>query len=370
MIELVALNRQFQSIKPDIVRKISAVIDSGVYILGPHVKRLEQDIAARLGVNEAISVANGTDALVITLEAMGIGTGDEVITTPYTFFATAEAISRVGAKPVFIDIDPDSYNLDPSLIESKINERTKVIIPVHVFGQPADMSPIMELARKHGLKVIEDACQAFGATYDGKPAGSIGDAACFSFFPTKNLGGIGDGGLITTNDKQLAAAIRTLRHHGSTKKYYHKEIGYNSRLDEIQAAILLIMLVKIDDWNRERQRLAARYRIKLANHPHISIGSESANSSHIYHLFCIRSEHRDLLQEALERRHIQTGVYYPCPLHLQEVYSSLSYMPGDLPVAEMMSQQLLALPLSPFLHEHEQDQVIEALWEVEGVKGK
>ncbi|WP_274363652.1 DegT/DnrJ/EryC1/StrS family aminotransferase [Paenibacillus thermotolerans] len=366
MIELVPLRRQFQSLKADILRQIEDTIDSGTYILGPKVKRLEETIADRLQVTNAIGVANGTDALVLTLDAMGIGPGDEVITTPFTFIATAEAISRVGAVPVFVDISPVTYNMNPALIEEKITPATKAIIPVHLFGQPADMDEIMAIAAKHGLRVIEDACQAFGAEYKGKPVGGIGHAACFSFFPTKNLSTIGDAGIVATSDERLAERIRRLRQHGSNKKYFHADIGYNSRLDELHASILLVALEQADGWNRERRRLAERYREKLKGHPLLSVAPEAEDRTHIYHLFCVRTEHREALQEQLQRSGIQSGVYYPCPLHLQEAYKPLGYRHGDFQEAERASEQLLAIPISPFLHEDEQDQVVDALFQVGG----
>jgi dTDP-4-amino-4,6-dideoxygalactose transaminase len=366
--EFIPLSRQFQTLKTEILQQIGNILDSGTYIMGPKVYQLERAIASRLGVREAIAVANGTDALVLTLTALGIGPGDEVITTPFTFFATAEAISRVGARPVFSDIDPATCNLDPAQIEEKITSRTKAIIPVHLFGLPADMHSLQVIADRHGLPIIEDACQAFGAAYAGKPIGSWGRAACFSFFPTKNLGTMGDGGIVTTNDPHIAQTIRELRHHGSGKqKYYHHRIGFNSRLDEIHAAILLLALERIDGWNAERRRLAARYRMHLQHHPWIQISTENPIRLHVYHLFCIRSKYRDRLIAALNRRQVPSGIYYPCPLHLQEAYSDLGYKPGDFPAAEAAAKELLALPISPMMHEHEQDEVIRALFEAEGL---
>lgn len=367
MIELVPLVRQFQSILPEMVTAITETIESGKYVLGPNVKQLESEISAYLQVSHAIGVANGTDALVLTLDAFGIGPGDEVITTPFTFFASAEAISRVGAVPVFADIDPHTYCIDPARIEEKITSATKAIIPVHLFGQSADMDEIMDIAERHGLKVIEDACQAFGAEYKGRRVGSIGHAACFSFFPTKNLGTVGDGGLVVTSDDELARRVRLLRQHGSDKKYYHAILGYNSRLDEIHAAILRIALTKIDDWNKKRMRLAARYREALKEMPVLAISPEREDRTHIYHLFCVESDQREKLLEALKQQNIQSGVYYPRPLHLQEVYAHLNYGPGDFPVAERLSEQLFALPIGAFLYEEEQDQVIAAL---HGTKGE
>lgn len=361
MINLVDLRRQFQSVKNEILLGLNEVIDSGQYILGPKVNELEEKIAKRIGVREAISVANGTDALVLTLDAFEIGKGDEVITSPFTFFASAEAISRVGATPVFVDIDPVTYNLDPKEIEKKITSATKAIIPVHLFGQPAEMDDILEISRKYGLYVIEDACQAFGATYKEREVGSLGDAACFSFFPTKNFGTMGDGGVITTSNNELAVRIRKLRTHGTTKKYYHDRIGYNSRLDELHAAILLINLLKIDEWNGQRRKLAKRYRAYLQDAPHLQLPMEASNRTHIYHLYCIQSEKRNAIMERLEAANIQTGVYYPQCLHLQEVYSFLNYKKGDFPIAESLSERLFAVPMHPMLTETEQDEVISVL---------
>lgn len=361
MINLVDLKLQFQSVKKEILQGINEVIESGQYVLGPKVKELEEKIAGKLGVTDAIAVANGTDALVLTLEAYGIGKGDEVITTPFTFFATAEAISRVGAVPVFVDVDPNTYNMDPSEIEKKITTATKAIIPVHIFGQPAEMDKIMKIATKHRLYVIEDACQAFGAFYNNQPVGSIGDAACFSFFPTKNLGTMGDGGIITTSDKEIADKIRKLRTHGTTKKYFHDRVGYNSRLDELHAAILLVTLTKIDEWNEARRSFADRYREHLGNVPHIKMPVEAENGYHIYHLFCLESERREEIMNDLLKAEIQTGVYYPLCLHLQEVYSSLGYKEGDFPIAESLSKKLFAIPMHPFLTESIQDQIISIL---------
>lgn len=361
MINLVDLKRQFQHVKDEIFLEIEKVIDSGHYILGSKVEELEKKIAEKLHVTEAITVANGTDALVLTLEGLGIGKGDEVITTPFTFFASAEAVSRVGATPVFADVDPLTFNINPFEIEKRITSATKAIIPVHLFGQPADMDEINNVAKKHGLIVIEDACQAFGSTYKEKPVGSLGDAACFSFFPTKNLGTMGDGGIITTSDPKLAETIRRLRTHGTTKKYYHDRIGYNSRLDELHAAILLVNLNKLDQWNAKRRELADRYRKYLSNASHLKLPAEAKDRTHIYHLFCIGAKNREKIMEALKAADIQTGVYYPRCLHLQEVYSHLNDKEGDFPIAETLSEELFAIPMHPFLTKDEQDYIISVL---------
>ncbi|KIV50922.1 transcriptional regulator [Aneurinibacillus migulanus] len=360
-IPLVNVKQQFQDTKHSILSSIEKVIESGQYILGQNVLELERKLAEKLGVSDVITVGNGTDALVLTLKAYGITYGDEVITTPYTFFATAEAISRVGAIPVFVDIDSQTYNIDPKKIEEKISPATKAIIPVHLFGQAADMDDINTIANKYKLIVIEDACQAFGATYKGKYAGNLGNAACFSFFPTKNLGTIGDGGMITTSDQELAKKVRLLRQHGSQVKYHHQIIGYNSRLDELHASILLEMLEKIDVWNEKRREMANYYREKLQHVPYIKISPEGKDRTHVYHLFCIESPERDALMKWLSQFQIQSAIYYPCPLHLQEVYSKLNYRPGDLPVAEKMASNLFAVPIGPFLKKDEQERVIAAL---------
>lgn len=361
MIPLANLSRQFQSIKHEVLWELEGLIESGAYILGSQVDRLERRIAETIGVTEAIGVGNGTDALILALEALGIGQGDEVITTPYTFIATAEAISRVGAKPVFVDIDSQTYNLDPTRVERAITANTKAILPVHLFGQPADMEELTALARQYGLFVIEDACQAFGALYQGKPAGSLSDAACFSFFPTKNLGTMGDGGMVVTSNRDISCKVRKLRQHGSSKKYYHDLLGHNSRLDELHAVILNVSLNYIDEWNERRRALAERYRTALADLPYLKLPYEKSGRTHGYHQFCVESQEREAMIDTLHRHGIQTAVYYPCPLHLQPAYAHLSYREGDFPVAEQISARLFALPMGPFLQESEQDAIISVL---------
>lgn len=361
MLLLSDVGRQFRSIKHEILPQIESFLESGNYMTGGYVEQLEKRIAERLGVSEAIGVGNGTDALILTLDAFGIGEGDEVITTPYTFFATAEAISRRGARPVFADVDPVTYNLDPVHIEALITPRTKAIMPVHLFGQSAAMDRISAIARKHRLLVIEDACQAFGAEYRGQAVGSFGDAACFSFFPTKNLSTTGDGGIIVTSNRDAAAKIRKLRQHGSSRKYYHDAIGYNSRLDEMHAIILLAALRHIDAWNDRRRALAQRYRQQLSQLSYLHLPAESQDASSVYHLFCLGSSSREPIMSLLQQNGIQTGVYYPCPLHLQAAYKDLGYQPGDFPVAEHLSQTLFAIPMHPFLADSEQDRIISLL---------
>lgn len=361
MIPISNPKKQLQSVQQEMMTEMSSVLESGKYILGPKVKEFESEVARILGVADAIAVGNGTDALILTLHAYGIGKGDEVITTPFTFFATAEAISRVGATPVFVDVQEHSFNLDPSKLRKQITSATKAIIPVHVFGQAADMTAINKIAKEYQLLVIEDACQAFGATYQGEKVGSLANAACFSFFPTKNLGTMGDGGMITTSDPELAARIKTLRVHGSREKYYHEEIGYNSRLDELHAAILLTCLPQIDQWNQKRQVLADRYYWELKELDYLKLPKQLADGAHVYHLYSVQSEHRDAIIDELTSKQIQTGVYYPCCIHLQKAYAHLGYKTGDFPIAESLSATLFAIPLYPFLTFKEQDIVISAL---------
>lgn len=368
MIPLIQLDRQFQSIKQEIMKAFERVVDSGHYILGNEGAEFEKELAHFLGVAYPVAVANGTDALVLALRALEVGPGDEVITTPFTFFATAEAIARVGATPVFSDIDASTYNLNPVLLEEKITSKTKAIIPVHLFGKPCAMKEIMEIAKRHQLYVIEDACQAFGADIEGKRVGTFGDIGCFSFFPTKNLGTLGDGGLVVTDDEDLAKRIRKLRHHGSTAKYHHDEIGYNSRLDEIHAAILRVALKRIDEWNERRREKAAVYTNAFQNST-IGFPSEEKEQTHIYHLYCIEVEQQGELGKALAKKQIASGVYYPLPLHLQDVFAGLGYKKGDFPIAEQKSECLLAIPMHPFLTSSEQEHVIEAVLAFEQSKG-
>ncbi|WP_067840956.1 DegT/DnrJ/EryC1/StrS family aminotransferase [Amphibacillus sediminis] len=364
MIPLLDLKKQYLSIESEITDALKHVLRSGQYILGPTVSQLENQFAAQLGVKEAVGVANGTDALILTLKAYNIGEGDEVITTPFTFIATAEAISRVGAKPVFADVDLATGLIDPDQIEAKITTRTRAIIPVHIFGQTADMDKINTLAQQHQLVVIEDACQAFGAKYKGKPAGSLGDAACFSFFPTKNLGGLGDGGIVATNDDTIAAKIRQLRVHGSSQKYFHDQIGYNSRLDAIQAAILLICLEHVDDWNTKRRKIAKKYNDELEALVKVTTLKEVRDNEAVYHLFCLKSVEREKIMRALKMKDIGTAIYYPCCLHLQKVYHSLNYKHGDFPNAEQLSETIFSIPMHPFLTTEEQQSVIDCIKEV------
>ncbi|SEO62992.1 dTDP-4-amino-4,6-dideoxygalactose transaminase [Amphibacillus marinus] len=361
MIELLNLQKQYATIEGELIDSFTNVLKSGQYILGPYVQQLELEIAKKIGVKEAIGVASGTDALILTLSAYNIGAGDEVITTPFTFIATAEAIAQVGATPIFVDIDPTTGLIDVSKIEQAITERTKAIIPVHIFGQPADMDEINHIATTHNLVVIEDACQAFGATYVNKYAGNLANAGCFSFFPTKNLGGIGDGGIITTNDQALAKKIRVLRVHGSAKKYFHDELGFNSRLDAVQAAIILVSLQHIDSWNKTRRDLASNYIEAIDKIEQIDAIIEKEDRKHVYHLFSIRSKQRNHIMQFLAESGIRTAVYYPCCLHLQPAFKYLGHQVGHFPNAEQLSNEIFSIPLHPFLTTKEQNVILHAL---------
>ncbi|OPY57874.1 MAG: UDP-2-acetamido-2-deoxy-3-oxo-D-glucuronate aminotransferase [Pelotomaculum sp. PtaU1.Bin035] len=346
-VALFDLQSQYLNLRSEINEAVGDVLAAGRYILGPRVQMLEEQVAGYCGVKYGVGVASGTDAIFLSLVACGIGEGDEVITTPYTFFATAGAISRAGATPVFADIDPLTYNIDPEKIEAGITGRTKAVIPVHIFGQMADMDAILTLARKYNLVVIEDACQALGSENRGRKAGSLGVAGCVSFFPTKNLGCCGDGGMVITSDEKIAAKIKALRAHGSSKKFFHDTAGCNSRLDEIQAAILLVKLKYLEEWLDERAALAAHYSRLLTDiveTPFVMPGNR-----HTYHLYVIRAPQRELIKKYLEKNDVSCGMYYPLPLHLQVAYESLRYRKGDFPEAEKASETLLAIPLYPEL---------------------
>lgn len=358
-IPLIDLKAGYLSLKDEIDTSVTSVLSSGNYILGPNVQALEKEIADYCGTKFAVSVANGTDALVLCLDAYGIGPGDEVITSPYSFFATAEAISRVGAVPVFVDINEASYNIDYKKIENSITKRTKAMIPVHLFGQPAIMDKIMELANRYNLIVIEDACQAIGASFKGLKTGALGHAGCFSFFPTKNLGGYGDGGMITTSNEEIAGRIRMLRAHGSKKKYYNSIIGYNSRLDEIHAAILRVKLRHLDSLNEARRAKAERYNNLLQGLGFILPVAES-EAEHIYHLYILRHHKRAEIIKGLENMQIGCGIYYPVPLHQQEAYK-LQYSDISLPVVEKASRETFAIPLFPEMTDEQQFFVVAEL---------
>jgi dTDP-4-amino-4,6-dideoxygalactose transaminase len=362
MIPLVDLTAQYHSIKNEIDSVVLATLESGHFILGPQVVKFEESIAAYLGVDHAVGLASGTDALVIAMRALNIDPGDEVIIPAYTFFATAGAVMSVGATPIFVDIDPQSYLMDVSRIKAAITSKTRAIIPVHLYGHPAEMNPILELAREHGLKIIEDNAQGFGAEYLGKKTGSLGDIGCLSFFPTKNLGAFGDAGMVATNDPALAERMRMLRAHGWKKKYYSEMVGYNSRLDALQAAILQAKFPHTDSWNDARRGLAQRYTEHLAPLG-IVTPIEQEWGRHVYHLYIIRSEKRDELQAFLKHKGIASEVYYPLPPHLSVPCKKFGYKEGDFPHAEQAALQTLALPLYPELTLSQQDEVIAAVRE-------
>lgn len=361
-IPLLDLHAQYATIREEIRAALDRVIESQQFILGPEVEALEREIAEYSQCRYGIGVSSGTDALLVALMAIGIQPGDEVVTTPYTFFATAGCVSRLGARPVFVDIDPRTYNLDPSGIEAAITARTKAIVPVHLFGQMADMAPVMAIAQRHNLYVIEDAAQAIGAEYKGRRAGSIGHVGCFSFFPSKNLGGFGDGGMVVTNDADLADKIRLLRAHGARPKYYHKLVGGNFRLDALQAAVLRVKLKYLDAWTAARQRNAARYRQLFAQvGVPIGLPFDAGYGRHIYNQFVIRNERRDALMVFLRQKGIGTEVYYPVPLHLQQCFMDLGYQTGDFPISERAAQETLAIPIYAELSEKQQSLVIDVI---------
>lgn len=391
-ISLIDLKRQYKTIKEESDKAVLEVLNNAQYIMGENVKSFEKEFSEFLGVKNSISVGNGTDALIIALRALGIGHGDEVITTSYTFFATAEAISYVGARPVFVDVDIDTYNIDTKLIEEKINSKTKAIIAVHIFGNPCNMDEINKIAKKHSLFVIEDAAQAVASEFKGKQIGSLSDLACFSFFPTKNLGCAGDGGMIVTNNDELATIVKALRVHGSGEnglraynilnnideeveedkstdntvynplKYYNYIIGQNSRLDELQAALLRIKLRKLDEWTNNRIKNAKLYSEGLKDTDLVTPVTEK-DGKHVYHLYILQSERREELCNFLKTKGIATGIYYPVPMHLQKVFKPLGYKEGDCPNAEYLSKRTFALPMFPELEAEEINYIINAVKE-------
>jgi len=346
------LTAQYNRVGEEIEKEVLEVLRSGQYVLGARVKKLEEDIANYCETKHAIACASGTDALLLSLMAYDIGPGDEVITTPFTFFATAGVIARLGATIVYADVEEKTFNLDPEKVAEQITPRTKAIIPVHLFGHSVDMDAYMDLAKKHDLAVIEDACQAIGTTYNGRKIGSIGHTGCFSFFPTKNLGGAGDGGIVTTNDDALEEKIRRLRVHGAKVKYYHDMVGLNSRLDALQAAILLVKLPYIDQWNKERRQNAARYTELLQGLP-LTFPHEEPYAYHIYHQYALRVDKRDEINKRLNEKGIGSGVYYPKSLHVQECFAALGYKEGDLPVTDMLCKDIFSLPIFPEMTEEQ-----------------
>jgi dTDP-4-amino-4,6-dideoxygalactose transaminase len=359
-LQMVDVVGQYQTIKTDVDAAVHRVLDSGQFILGREVGELESAIAEYVGVRHALGCASGTDALQIALMALGIGPGDEVISTPFTFVATAETIGIVGATPVYVDIDPKTFNIDPAKIERAITPRTRAIIPVHLYGQPADMDPIMEIARRRGLVVIEDAAQALGASYQGRKVCSLGHIGCISFFPSKNLGCFGDGGMITTNDPELDAKMRIIAAHGSKIRYYHDVLGINSRLDTIQAAILNVKLKHLDRWNTARQQAATRYTALLAAVP-VTPPAVDSRGVHIFHQYTLRAPRRDALAASLKEAGIPHAVYYPVPLHLQKAFASSGNKRGDFPITEQAAAEVISLPMHTELSEEQQRFVMDAI---------
>jgi len=347
-VPLIDLKAQFQPIKEEVLKEFESIFESMYLFLGKNVQALEKEFAEYCDCAHGIGVGSGTDALHLALLACGVKPGDEVITTAYTFIATFEAIAYVGAIPVFVDIDPKTYLMDPSLVERAITPKTKAIIPVHIYGQMVDMDPIMDIARKRGLKVIEDACQAHGATYKGRKAGSIGDAGCFSFYFSKNLGGYGEGGFVTTNDAEINSNVRLLRDHGSPRKYEHDYIGFNARLDELQAAVLRIKLRSLDKWNQLRRAHAGRYNELLANAGVVTPFIDPRGES-VYHLYVIRTPQREALREKLIGKQIGVAIHYPIGIHEQVAFRNYSKQQFSLPVTESVCKEVLSLPMYPEL---------------------
>lgn len=363
-IPLLDLKAQYQTIRKDVLAAIEAVCDEQGFILGPRVTELERRLAQYVGTTHAVGVASGSDALLLSLMAVGVAAGDEVITVPFTFFATTGAISRLGAKPVFVDVCADTFNMDSAKIESVITPRTKAIIPVHLFGQCAEMETITAVAKRHGLAVIEDACQAIGAKRHGAMAGAIGQTGCFSFFPSKNLGGFGDGGLITTQNDTLNDAMAMLRVHGSKVRYLHEAIGINSRLDALQAAVLEVKLKHLDQWAEGRRRNAARYEqlFKDANlNDRVTLPVTVKGNEHVFNQFTVRVQRRDELRAYLKDQGVGTEIYYPVPMHLQTCYRDLGYQKGAFPISERAAEEVLSLPIYAELTDHQLISVVETI---------
>jgi dTDP-4-amino-4,6-dideoxygalactose transaminase len=359
-VPLLDLKAQYATIKDEILAAVAEVLESQRCIGGPKIEELEKKIAEVSGCQFGVGVSSGTDALLNCLMSLDIGSGDEVITTPFTFFASAGSIARTGARPVFVDIDPKTYNIDPNQIASAVTENTKAIMPVHLFGQMADMDPIMEVARRHNLAVVEDAAQSITSTYQGRKAGSVGTAGCFSFFPSKNLGGIGDGGMVVTNDRPLYERMRVMRDHGQKPQYYYHYVGGNFRLDPIQAAALLVKLPHLDDWSQARRQNAAYYDQRFAGTmvrtPYVSPDCQT-----IYNQYCIRVPRRDDVVSHLREKGIGSAIYYPVPLHLQKCFAYLGHKQGDFPHSEKAAQEIMALPVYPELTDAMQDAVADAV---------
>lgn len=367
-VPLLDLKAQYQSIRQEVREAIDRVVESQVFILGPEVEALETEVAAYCGAAHGIGVSSGTDALLVSLMAAGLKPGHEVVTSPYTFFATGGAIARVGARPVFVDIDPVTYNFDPSALGAAVTERTRAVMPVHLYGQPCDMGPINDFANKHGLVIIEDAAQAIGAEHRGRRAGSLGHFGCLSFFPSKNLGGYGDGGMVLTNDPDIADRLRLYRNHGFRPKYYNKVVGGNFRLDAIQAAVLRVKLKRLKLWTEARRRNAETYRALFSeagiddpSSGGITLPEEAPYAKHVYNQYVVRVPRRDRVIESLKTRGIGCEIYYPVPLHLQECFAELGHRAGDFPESERAAAETLALPIYPELTKAQQATVVAAV---------
>lgn len=361
-VPLLDLHRQYEKLKPQMDTAVLDVLEHGRFILGPEVAQLEQEIASLCGVKHGVGTASGTDALLLALRAAGVGPGDEVITSDFSFFASAGVISRLGARPVFVDIEADSYNIDPNLIEAAITLRTKAIVPVHLFGQLADMDPIMAIAKKHGLIVVEDAAQAIGAEYNGRPAGSIGDYGCFSFYPSKNLGGGGDGGMIVCNSDDSARLCRSLRVHGENPKYYYHTIGYNSRLHTLQAAMLLVKLPHLRTWSEARIEHARIYDEAFADLSDLMTPAvKDYTTFHIYNQYTLASPKRDAIMEGLKQENIGHCIYYPLPFHTQKCFADLGYGENDFPNSSRAAEQVFSIPIFPELTPDEIKTVIDTI---------
>jgi dTDP-4-amino-4,6-dideoxygalactose transaminase len=356
------LKAQFRSVRDEVLSAMEEVASEAAFILGPRVAAFEDAFASYVGAGHCVAVNSGTSALHLALLAAGVRPGDEVITVPMTFVATSWAISYCGARPVFVDVDPVTYTMDPEQVEAKITPRTKAILPVHLYGQPADLGSLLEIGLRYGIPVIEDACQAHGATYRGRPVGSIGQSGCFSFYPGKNLGAFGEGGAVVTNDPALATRMRTLRDHAQPTRYVHTELGFNYRMDGLQGAVLRIKLNYLPEWTATRCDLAVRYRDRLADSP-LGLPAVGPNRTHVWHLFVVRHPDRDRLRAALADRNVQTGLHYPTPVHLQPAYAHLGHKPGDFPVTERVARECLSLSLFPEMTDEQHDAVVAALKE-------
>jgi dTDP-4-amino-4,6-dideoxygalactose transaminase len=367
-VKLLDLVPQYRAVEEEVRAAIEEVVSTQMFILGPAVEKFEREIAAYCGTKFAVGVASGSDALLLALMTCGVEEGDEVVTTPYTFFSTVSSITRLGARPLFADIDPATYNIDPESVERLVGERTKAIMPVHLFGQTADMDPILEVAKQRGISVIEDACQSIGGVYKGRKAGALGTAGCFSFFPSKNLGGFGDGGMVTTDDEAFAARLRSLRMHGSRERYYHDEVGLNSRLDALQAAVLGVKLRHLDGWNDGRRRNASKYTTSFDALGGVIPPVEAESCTSVFNQYVIRAKKRDELMRFLREREIGCEIYYPVPLHLQKCFRYLGGGEGDCPEAERAAKETLALPVYPELTEEQLDFVVETVGEFMGTE--